>query len=228
MEQTLSIKSKARTARIAGLLYTLMIPLAAFGILFIPTKFIAGGDAAATINNILLNEGTLRLGMVSALLVQVCHIFIVLLLYRLLKPADRNMAALMVVFMLVSIPIAMMNEMNHLAVIALAHSGENAALIPQLFSLYDGGIMISGIFWGLWLFPMGVCVYKSGFLPKAVGVILLVASAFYVTDSFLALAVAGYKGTTITALMHIPMFGEILFPLWLLIRGIQPSLQAAQ
>lgn len=228
MENTLTPKARMKTARTAGLLYTLMIPLAAFGILFVPTRFLADGDAAATVRNILANEGTLRLGMVSALLVQVCHIFIVLLLHRLLKPADRSMAALMVVFMLVSIPIAMINEMNHVAVALLAHSGENAELVPVFFQLYDGGILIAGIFWGLWLFPMGVCVYKSGFLPRAIGIILLVASIFYVADSFLSLAVAGYGDTGIAAVMEIPMYGEIVFPLWLLIRGMKPSLEAAQ
>ncbi len=227
MEHTLQYKAQNRTAHIAGLLYTLMIPLAAFGILFIPTKFIVEGDAAATVANLLTYEGTLRLGALSALLVQVCHIFIVLLLYRLLKPVNKNMASLMVIFMLVAIPIAMMNEMNHYLLVVLAHSGSDATLAPMLFQLYDFGIMVAGIFWGLWLIPMGICVYQSGFLPKALGIILVVAGGFYVAGSLLTLAIPGYETSAVATIVKIPMYGEILFPLWLLIRGVKPSLQPA-
>lgn len=227
MEHTLQYKAQNRTAHIAGLLYTLMIPLAAFGILFIPTKFVVEGDAAATIANLLAYEGTLRLGALSALLVQVCHIFIVLLLYKLLKPVNKNMASLMVIFMLAAIPIAMMNEMNHYMLVLLAHSGSDATLAPVLFRLYDFGILIAGIFWGLWLIPMGISTYQSGFLPKALGIILIVAGGFYVAGSLLNLAIAGYESSAIATLIKIPMYGEILFPLWLLIRGVKPSLQPA-
>ena len=120
MAHTLTPKAQTRTARITGLLYTLMVPLAAFGILFIPTKFIVEGDSAATVVNLLANEGTFRLGILSALTVQVCHIFIVLLLYKLLQPVNQNMAVLMVVFMLTSIPLAMLNELNHFAALFAA------------------------------------------------------------------------------------------------------------
>ena len=227
MDYALTLKAQARTARIAGLLYTLMVPLAAFGILFIPTKFIVEGDAAATVANLLANEGTFRLGILSALTVQVCHIFIVLLLYKLLQPVNRNMAVLMVVFMLTSIPLAMLNELNHFAAL-FAACGGTAEMVEQFFKLYDAGILIAGIFWGLWLFPMGILVYRSQFLPKTLGVVLLVASVFYVIDSFLSLGVSGYEGTAIAQIIEIPLYGEILFPLWLLIRGVKPSLNPAQ
>ena len=101
-------------------------------------------------------------------------------------------------------------------------------MVEQFFKLYDTGILITGVFWGLWLFPMGILVYRSQFLPKALGVILLVASVFYVIDSFLSLGVSGYESTAVARIIEIPLYGEILFPLWLLIRGVKPSLNPAQ
>jgi hypothetical protein len=105
-----------RTARIAGLLYVLMIPLGPLGIMYVPTALVVAGDAAATAQNIMANIGMFRLSIVTALLVQVAHIFIVLFLYKLLKPVGKSIAALMVIFMLVGVPITMLNELNHFAV----------------------------------------------------------------------------------------------------------------
>lgn len=227
MDHTMNLKQQTRTARLAGLLYSLMIPLAGFGILFVPGKIFAEGNAAATAASLLANEGMLRLGILSALVVQVCHIFIVLLLYKLLQSVNRGMAILMAVFMLVSIPIAMLNELNLFAAL-FATGGGAAETALQCFQLHDTGILIAGIFWGLWLLPMGILAYRSKFIPKSLGVILVIAGVFYVADSLLSLGISGYEGSALTQLMEIPMYGEILFPLWLLIRGVKPSADPAQ
>ncbi len=237
MENTIDFKSQNRTARITGLLYSLMIPLAAFGVLYIPTSLVVKGNVEATINNILANSHIFQLSILSALIVQVCHIFIVLFLYKLLKPVNWNMAGLMVVFMLTSVPIAMVNELNHYGILLSIHNDVSVAgtftdqtknMISLFFQLHEYGIVISGIFWGLWLLPMGYLVYKSNFLPKALGIVLIIASFFYVCDSFLSLGILGYGETMMAAIMKIPLYGEILFPLWLLFKGVKPSLNTAQ
>lgn len=237
MESNISFKSQNRTARIAGLLYTLMIPLSAFGIMYIPTFLVTEGNVEATIANVLTHGVLFQLSALSALAVQVCHIFIVLLLYKLLKPVNKNMAGLMVIFMLVSIPITMVNELNNYAALLIIHKNISVAgalanqtenMIFLFLQLHKYGIMISGIFWGLWLLPMGYLVYKAHFLPRVLGIVLVIASFFYVCDSIFSLGIPGYAETVIAAIIKIPLYGEIIFPLWLLFRGVKPSLNTAQ
>jgi len=171
-----------------------------------------------------------RLSIVTALLVQVGHIFIVLLLYKLLKPVDKSMAALMVIFMLVGIPITMLNELNHFAV-QLFLSGadylkgftaEQLQTLALVFhNLHEHVInSIASIFWGLWLLPMGYLVFKSGFMSKIPGVLLIVAGSGYLVDAFAKILAPGYGATMIATVVMVTMFGEMVFPIWLLIKGV--------
>jgi hypothetical protein len=216
-------------ARIAGFLYVLMIPLGLFGIMYVPTVLVVAGDPVATTKNIMANIGLFRLSIVTALIVQVTHIFIVLLLYRLLKPVNKNLASLMVIFMLVSVPITMLNELNHFAVLLLLSgvdylnvftAGQLQALVPMFFDLHEYGILIASIFWGLWLLPMGYLVFKSGFISKIPGVLLIIAGCGYVIDTFARLLSPNYGATIIATIISVTLFGEIVFPIWLLIKGV--------
>ncbi len=210
-------------ARIAGFLYLLLVPLGFFG-MYSASTLVVPGDAATTANNILASEPLFRVGIVSALLVQVVNIFVVLALYKLLAPVNRNMALLMVIFILLGVPIAMLNELNHFAVLLLLSGTNNLAftpnqlqsMVPFLLDLHAYGISIAGIFWGLWLFPMGYLVFKSGFLPRILGVLLMIGCFGYLIDSFAAFLLPNLH-------IQIAMFtfwGEVLLPLWLLIKGV--------
>jgi uncharacterized protein (DUF486 family) len=183
------------------------------------------GDAATTASNIMASESLFRLGIVSALLVQIINIFVVLALYKLLKPVNKNMALLMVIFILLGVPIAMLNELNQFAVLALLHGADTLtgftadqlqALVPLLLDLHQLGISIAGIFWGLWLFPMGYLVFKSGFLPRILGVLLIIGCFGYLIDSFAAFLFPNF-GVKIALFTF---WGEVLLPLWLLIKGV--------
>ena len=218
-----------KTARIAGLLYVLMIPFGLFGIMYVPTVLVVAGDAVTTTKNIMANIGLFRLSIVTALIVQVTHIFIVLLLYKLLKPVNKNFALLMVIFMLVSVPITMFNELNHFAVLLLLSgadylkvftAGQLQALVPMFFDLHEYGIFIASIFWGLWLFPMGYLVFKSDFISKIPGVLLIIAGSGYLIDTFARLLSPNYGATIIATIIMVTLFGELLFPIWLLIKGV--------
>ena len=112
----------------------------------------------------------------SALLTQVVNLVVVLVLYQLLKAVHRRMALLMVMCFLAGVPIAMLNELNHFAVLLLLHGADYLgafsadqlhALVPLLLNVHEYGINIATIFWGLWLFPMGYLVFKSRFLPNS-------------------------------------------------------------
>ena len=210
-------------ARVAGALYLISNIFAPFTLLYLPSLFIVRGDAAATANNIIGSEMLFRLGIVGNLFTFIANIFLALALYQLLKVVNKNMASLMVILFLVGVPIAMLNEVTQLAVLRLLSgadylnayaTGQLQALAYLLMGLHDQGLLIAHIFFGLWLLPMGYLVFKSGFLPKFVGVLLVVAGVGYVIQSFAAFL--GYN-------MNIIVFtglGELVFLLWLLIKGV--------
>jgi hypothetical protein len=203
-----------KTARVAGWLYLSLLPLGIIG-MAAGSQLIVPGDTSATAQHILASETLFRLTIVTALVVQVINIFVVLALYRLLKPVNQNMALLMVVFILLGAPIAMLNELNQFAVLLLLHGG-NQALAPLFLDLHKYGISIAGIFWGLWLFPMGFLVYRSGFLPKILGILLIIGCLGYLVDSFTAILIPNNS----ISIALFTFWGEILLPLWLIVKGV--------
>ncbi|MFQ5605838.1 MAG: DUF4386 domain-containing protein [bacterium] len=213
-----------KTARVAGLLYLLMVALGIFGIMYVPSNLIVPGDAKTTANNIMASASLFRLSLVSALFCQSVFILVVLVLYKLLKPVSKNHAVLMVIFMLIAVPIAMLSELNRFAALLLLNGADYLtvftaeqlqALVPFFLDLNADGITIASIFWGLWLFPMGYLVFKSGYLPRILGVFLIMAGFGYLTDSFAIILCPSFKGIGLFT-----AWGKILFPLWLLIKGV--------
>src|SRR5215213_3797150 len=210
-------------ARVAGALYLMANIFAPFTLLYLPSLFIVRGDAAATAANIIASESLFRLGIVGNLFTFIANIFLALALYQLLKVVNKNMASLMVILCLVGIPIAMLNELNQLAVLQLL-SGTGSlkaypveqlqALAYLLLRLHSYGLLIAHIFFGLWLFPMGYLVFKSGFIPRVVGVLLVVAGFGYVVQSF-----AVFLGYNVDIILF-TSWGELVMLLWLLIKGV--------
>ena len=209
-----------KTARIAGLLYLLLMPLGILGILYVPEALFVPGDHTATANNIIANEPLFRLSIVSALLVQIINIFVVLFLYKLLKPVNKNIAQLMGIFILLGAPIAMLNEVNKGAVLIILNTPDPSHSLMALFlDMHKFGVQIAGLFWGLWLFPMGYLVYKSTYIPKIIGILLMIGCFGYLFDSLIFFLLPN-SGTTITQFTFI---GELILPLWLLIKGVNVS-----
>ena len=193
--------------------------------LVVPNTLFVPGDVAATVSNIMANQTLFRSSIVIALLTQVVQIFVVLYLYKVLKPVNKNHAAYMVVFILIGVPIAMLNELNQFAVLLLLNgpdyltvftSDQIQALVALFLDLRQTGIFIAQIFWGLWLFPMGYLVLKSGFLPKIIGALLIVAGFGYLIDSLIFFFVPDF-GITFT---QFTFLGEVLITFWLLIKGV--------
>ena len=212
-----------KTARAAAFLSIIMIPFALFGIMW-ASSLIVPGDAATTANNIMASESLFRLSIGSALMVQVGHILLVLVLYKLLKPVNKNLAVLMVVFSLVGNPITMLNELNKLAVLLLLSgadylavftAGQLQALVVFFLELNEHGVLIATIFWGLWLFPFGYLVFKSGYLPRIPGVLLIIAGFGYLIDF-----VAFFVFPNFPAIGLFLTWGELFWPFWFLITGV--------
>jgi hypothetical protein len=153
-----------KTARIAGFLYLLHAVFAFFSMMYVPSILIVPGDAATTANNIMASESLFRIGSVSDLIAQIIFILLVLVLYKLLKPVNKNHALLMVIFALVGVPIAMLNLLNQFAALLLLSGADYLtvftadqlqALVMLFLDLQKHGVFIAQIFWGLWLFPLG-------------------------------------------------------------------------
>lgn len=122
----------------------------------------------------------------------------------------------MTLFALVSIPIAMLNELNNIAAL-LVHN--NPEQMKFFLDLNAQGVTIASIFWGLWLFPLGYLIYKSGYFPKIIGIPVLIAGFGYTLGSFLKLLTPDLK--TFLSILDFMDFGEIIFILWLVFRGVK-------
>jgi hypothetical protein len=211
-------------ARVAGFLYLVLFP-APFGLIYVPSRLIVSGDAAATASNIMAAESLFRLGIVSNLLVQIVNILVVLALYQLLKPVNKTIASLMVMFVLVGVSIGMLNELTQLAVVHLLSGADYLtvfttdqlqALALLCLNLHKQGLNIAQIFWGLWLFPMGYLVFKAGFLPRILGILLIIGCFGYLVQSFAAYLFPSFK----VNIIFLTSWGELLLLLWLLIKGV--------
>jgi Domain of unknown function (DUF4386) len=216
--------SANRTARVAGLLYLLVFPFAFFS-LSVRDRLIVYGDAAATASNIMASEGLFRGGIVAWILSQTIFIFLVLALFKLLKSVNANVALHMVVLLLVGIPIALVNELNQFAALVLLSGADylTAVKADQLHAqlmfhldLHRYGIYIAQIFWGLWLLPFGYLVFKSGFLPRILGVLLMVGCLGHLVDVVAGVVFSNDE----VAVSQFTSIGEFLFPLWLVVKGV--------
>ena len=227
------MNSTKKTARVAGLLYLLMAVTGFFSIMYIPSAFIVRGDATATANRIVASEWLFRIGIVSELISATIFVLLVMVLYELLKGVSKSLASVMVILVVVAVPIAFVNELNELAALLLSRGGDflsvtekpqRDALAMVFLTLHNYGFLIGMIFWGLWLFPFGVLVFRSGFLPRFLGVWLILGCFGYLATSFTSLLLPRY-GQIVSELALAPEAGELAIMFWLLIMGAkdQPS-----
>lgn len=203
-------------SRSIGLVYLIVAILGGFGIGYHP-GLVEHGNVAATLQNIIENETMFRWALLSALLTQIGHFVLVLMLYKLLKPVGATLALIMVLLVLVGIPISMLNEVNYGAVLLLLRTDTPSGELVSLFmEMHYHGINIVQIFWGLWLFPLGYLVFKSGFLPKIIGVALMIGGFGYVGES-----VIYFINPDFPIKLSLYLFwGELMLTFWLLIRGV--------
>jgi len=210
-------------ARVAGALYLVANLFAPFTLLYLPSRFIVRGDAAATANSIMASESLFRVGIVGNLFTFIANILLALALYQLLKVVNRNMASLMVILFLVGVPIAMLNELSQLAVLQLLSGADYLkafapdqlhAIVYLSLGVHDQGLLIAHVFFGLWLLPMGYLVFRSGFIHRIVGVLLVIAGVGYVVQSF-----AAFLGYNVNIILFTGL-GELVFLFWLLIKGV--------
>ena len=216
-----------KAARIAGAVYLSMVITGPFSLIYIPGKLIVRGDATATAANVLAHDTMFRLGIVAGLFGQVIFMCLAIALYRLLSDVSKNWARLMVAFVLVAAAVGFVIELNNLGALILFRGGEFLSVFDKaqlnalgmLFvRLHGRGTMIAEIFWGLWLFPFGLLVFRSGFLPRWIGVWLMINCFGYLILFIAALFFPDYNDKAFLYLQPV-LFGELAIMLYLLIKG---------
>ena len=216
-----------KAARIAGAIYLAMMIVAPFSMLYVPGKLIVPKNATATAENILAHETLFRLSIFGDLIGHVVFICLGIALYRLLSSVNKTWALLMVGFVLVSAAVGFLNTVNEIGAVLFFRGGDFLAAFDQgqrealgmfFIKLHSQGVFIDEIFWGVWLFPFGWLVYRSRFLPRFIGVWLIIACFAWLALSAIALFTPIYYEPAFKWLQPV-FFAELAMMLYLLARG---------
>lgn len=221
-----------KASRLAGAIYLAVVVTGLFSLVYVPSRISVSGDAHATINNIVTHGFLFRAGIAAFLIKQVAFLLLPLALFKLLRPVHQGMALIMVALAVASVPIALVSLANRLDALDMLGGAYSHALSPiqlesqAMLSLnaYGNGLLVTTLFWGLWLLPFGYLVIRSGFLPKVLGFFLILGGLGYVTQVFWQVLIPSVSFPDF--ILFPAAVGEIGICLWLLLAGVrkrQPS-----
>jgi Domain of unknown function (DUF4386) len=218
-------------ARIAGVFYLITIIMGVFAELFVRGALVVGDDAVATATNILAHEPLYRLGLAADLIMLACYIVVTLLFYDLFKPVGRSLSLLAALFSLVGIAVLAVNSLNHFAPLVFlggAHylsafeTTQLQSLALMSLKMHTRGYTISGVFFGIYMLLLGYLIFRAGFLPRILGVLMAVGGLSYLTNSFASFLLP----KLVARLPDIGMLGgiaELVLCLWLMAMGVNAS-----
>jgi hypothetical protein len=215
-------------ARFAGLLYLVITVAAIVAHFYVPSQLLVPGDAAATAANIQASGTLFRVGIGSEIVVLLIEVGLSIVLYLLFKPVNKTMALVAAVFRLAMTMIHAVNLLNYYVVLLLLSGADYLAVVEadQLQALallfldaHSCGFTIGILFFGVHVFMLGCLIFTSGYFPRAIGAMYILAGCCYLIDSPSLLLVPGYGATPALFALLIAV-AEIAFPLWLLIKGV--------
>ena len=216
-------------ARIGGALYLMIIVLGAFAEGFVANKLIAPGDAATTAHNIMVAQGLWQSSVAGDLVVVLCAVPLLWIEYLLLRPVNRQLVLLAVLFNVVSLAVEAISKLFLLVVMpTLGSPGYLKAFAPEQLEVlanlalrsHDIAFNIALIFFGFTCLVNGYLIFKSGYLPKLVGVLMQIAGLSYLMACFAALFAPALADLITPAILLPPLIGESSFCLWLLVKGV--------
>lgn len=211
--KTIPLRKITLTIRI---LYPFWMIIGMFALMYIPSIFYVTDNPAETAQNIQSNESLFRFGIIANIITQLLAIFIPILLYWMLKSVNRPNAQLMLILNLIAVPIAMYGNVHSLQAISML---ENPEQMMRHLKMGQLGVVISYIFWGLWLFPLGSLVIKSGFFPKLIGYCLYIAGIGYLIGAFAVILIPDVA--YVDEITEFLTIGEVIFILWFVIKGLK-------
>ena len=224
------MNTNKKTARIAGILFLMMVVFGLAAEMFFRQKIFSSSDITMTANNILSNNFLYRAGILSDMLMSLSFLFTALVLYKLLSSVNKSMAATMVVFATAGSVLLLFNILIETAPLYILSSNDymsafdisqKQSLAMLFYNLYQHGYMIGQIFFSLWVLPLGILIYKSGFMPKILGILFIVETIFGLMSVIVHFLL---PNATLESIMMIPMMiAEFSFMFYLLIRGINES-----
>jgi len=218
--------------RAAGFWYLLLVIIGPLRLIYIPSKLFVPGNAMATANNIAAHEWLFRFVMVSDLVGAVILIFLVLAFYRLFKGVDQYLAVLVVIlggvmpallyFVNVVSDAGALTVVRGADFLSVFDKPQRDGLVMLLLRLHDHQNTAAEILWGAWLFPLAILVYRLRFMPRFLGVWLVINGFAYVIMSFTGLLLPQYQNK-VFLISQPALFGEIVLMLWLVIKGAKPA-----
>ena len=229
------MNSVNKTARMAGLLYLIYMVLHLLADVIGRSRLIVFGDAATTARNIAASAWQFRAGIVIDLLAAVLFLLAAWALYVLLKPVNKNIALLFLLLNLGGVAIQCSSDLFLFAgqlllsgadYLKVFQADQLPALAMASLVLYKNGFMIAQIFYGAWLFPLGYLVFKSGFLPRILGIVLMVHCAFWLMTALQFFLFPGFGAITYIS-WPLGFIAEFGLTLWLLIMGAKEQKPAA-
>ena len=226
------MNSTRNPGKVAGLWYLLLCVIGPVRLMYIPGKLFVHGNATATASNIAAHEWLFRFGIVGDLLCGVILIFLTMAFYRLFKDVDQYLAVLVVILggvmpALIDF-VGVVSDAGALMVVrgadflSVFDKPQRDALVMLLLRLRDQQTTAAEILWGVWLLPLAILVYRSRFLPRFLGVWLIINGFAYVIMSFTGELVPQYY-EKVFILSQPALFAELAFMLWLVIKGAKPQ-----
>jgi len=215
-------------ARIGGVLYLIIIVIGFCSEFLVRDKLVVSGDVTATANNIMASESLWRISIAGDLILLVCAVALTLVLYVLLRPANKNLALLAVFFNIVEFPIEAVSKLCLLAALFLSGNADYLkafephqlqALVKISLKLHDYGFGIDLVFFGFACLLYGYLLFRSGYFPRALGVLMAIAGLSYLTNSFTLVLAPAYAGRTFPILV-LALIGELSLCLWLIVKGV--------
>ncbi|HEX2331181.1 MAG TPA: DUF4386 domain-containing protein [Candidatus Angelobacter sp.] len=212
-------------ARIGGVLYLIIIVIGFCSGFFLREKLVASGDAAS---NIVVSEWLWRISIAGDLILLVCAVALTLILYVLLRPVNKNLALLAVFFNIVELPIEAASKLCLFAALFLSGNADYLkafqphqlhALVKISLKLHDYGFGIDLIFFGFACLVYGYLLFRSGYFPRTLGVLMAIAGLSYLTNSFTLILAPAYSGR-IFPILVLALVGELSLCLWLMVRGV--------
>ena len=230
MQDVLDGKGAQRVARVGGALYLVIILIGALGEGLVRGSIVVSGDATATVANLRSMEWLWRLGVAGEIVLLACATGLTLVLYVLVRPVSRDLALLTVFFNLVCIAVEAVAAVSLAAALfpitnatyAAAFSAEQLGATAMLsIGAHSFGFGIALIFFGVECVILGYLIARSGYMPKAIGVLMQVAGVCYVVNSFALILSPPLSNRLFPAILVPSLIAELSLALWLVIKGVR-------